>query len=601
VTSCSGSPTVCTPLWSATTGGAITASAAEGLGRIWIASEDGKLYSFSGCATSGGTCTPQWTANVGHAIDSSPAYSDGVLYIGASDGKVYAFQADCPTATCSALWSHTIGTAVKSSPTVTTGFVFVGSDTGALYAFHLPVDHLVVSPATSSVPAGSPQTFTAEGFSPSNVDQGDVTAAANFTISGGATCNLNVCTSSAPGTYTVTATYGTATGTATMTVTSTGATYVPLTPARILDTRLGIGLNNHFRSHLARTFQVTGHGGVPANATAITGNLTVTHQTTRGFLYIGPTPTDFPGSSTLNFPIADDRANGVDVALGAGGTLSITFSSQSSAATADIVFDVSGYFVPGLTGATYHPLTPARLLDTRVGKGLSGVFHPHSARVFQVTGATVPANATAVTGNLTVSLQSTNGFLYVGPNPTNDPGSSTLNFPRADDRANNVTIALGAGGTLAVTFVSSVPTATAHAIFDVTGYFTADATGATYVPVTPARLLDSRPGGVGLGGAFISHAARTFQVTGSVIPANATAVTGNLTVTLQTAFGNLYSGPVAQNFPGSSTLNFPRGDDRANGLTVALGAGGTMSVTYSASTAGQSTHAIFGVSGYFIP
>ncbi len=158
VTDCTGTPGVCTPLWTAATGGPITASAAEGLGRIWIASEDGKLYSFSNCATTGGACTPQWTANIGHAIDSSPAYSDDVLYIGASDGKVYAFQADCSTPTCTPLWSSSIGTAVKSSPTVTSGVVYVGSSDGKLYAFGLVVDHLVVTPATETIPSGASQT-----------------------------------------------------------------------------------------------------------------------------------------------------------------------------------------------------------------------------------------------------------------------------------------------------------------------------------------------------------------------------------------------------------------------------------------------------------
>jgi hypothetical protein len=39
---------------------------------------------------------------------------------------------------------------------------------------------------------------------------------------------------------------------------------------------------------------------------------------------------------------------------------------------------------------------------------------------------------------------------------------------------------------------------------------------------------------------------------------------------------------VATANPGSSTLNFPVGDNRANGVTVALGSGGTLSITYMA-------------------
>jgi hypothetical protein len=93
--------------------------------------------------------------------------------------------------------------------------------------------------------------------------------------------------------------------------------------------------------------------------------------------------------------------------------------------------------------------------------------------------------------------------------------------------------------------------------------------------------------------------ARAFQVTGGAVPGNATAVTGNLTVTQQTSAGFLFIGPVAQNNPTSSTLNFPLGDDRANGVTVALGSGGTLSVTYAAGTLGPTAHLIFDVTGYF--
>jgi len=125
-------------------------------------------------------------------------------------------------------------------------------------------------------------------------------------------------------------------------------TYFPLTPTRILDTRNSIGLGNVLVSHAARTFQVTGRGGVPANATAVTGNLTVTAQTSRGYVYLGPDPVSNPASSTLNFPVGDDRANAVTVALGAGGTLSVTYAAPTLGPTAHVIFDVTGYFTPAL-------------------------------------------------------------------------------------------------------------------------------------------------------------------------------------------------------------------------------------------------------------
>ena len=318
------------------------------------------------------------------------------------------------------------------------------------------------------------------------------------------------------------------------------ATYVALTPARLLDSRLGNGLSGTFSDGVPRTFQVTGRGGVPSNAVAVTGNLTVTNQTNAGYVFLGPNPTANPTSSTLYFPVGDNRATGVTLGLGAGGTLSATYVAGMG--TTDLVFDVTGYFVPDLTGATYVALTPARLLDSRLGNGLSGTFSDGVPRTFQVTGrGGVPSNAVAVTGNLTVTNQTWSGYVFLGPNPTANPTSSTLNFPVGDNRANEVTVALGAGGTLSATYVAGM--GTTDLVFDVTGYFVPDLTGATYVALTPARLLDSRLGN-GLSGTFSDGVPRTFQVTGrGGVPSNAVAVTGNLTVTNQTWSGYVFLGP----------------------------------------------------------
>jgi hypothetical protein len=340
---------------------------------------------------------------------------------------------------------------------------------------------------------------------------------------------------------------------------------------------------------------------VPGNATAVTGNLTVTGMTAAGFVFLGPYPMANPPSSTLNFPVGDNRANGVTVALGAGGTLSATFNGPAAGNSTHLIFDVTGYFVPDDSGATFFPLTPARLLDTRNGTGgLPGPFVMGVPQTFQVTGVGgVPAEATAVTGNLTATGMTAAGFVFLGPDPLANPPSSTLNFPVGDNRANGVTVALGGGGTLSATFNGPPPGNNTHLIFDVTGYFVPDDTGAEFVPLTPARLLDSRFGN-GLSGPFVKGVPRTFQVHGrGGVPGTAVAVTGNLTATGMTAAGFAFLGPDPIASPPSSTLNFPVGDSRANGLTVDLSATGTLSATFDGPPSGHSTHLIFDVTGYF--
>jgi hypothetical protein len=42
----------------------------------------------------------------------------------------------------------------------------------------------------------------------------------------------------------------------------------------------------------------------------------------------------------------DDRANAVTVALSGSGTLSVTYAAPTSGPTAQVIFDVTGYFTP---------------------------------------------------------------------------------------------------------------------------------------------------------------------------------------------------------------------------------------------------------------
>ena len=159
-----------------------------------------------------------------------------------------------------------------------------------------------------------------------------------------------------------------------------GATFHPLTPTRLLDTRFGNGLPAQFVTNTPRTFQVTGRGGIPANAIAVTGNLSVTGQIPgSGYAALTPAPTVNPPTSTINFPLADTRGNNVTLSLGAGGRLSAVFKGAAGAKT-HLIFDVTGYFVRNNTGSTYVPLEPVRLLNTRTGNGLPDRSRPTRRR-----------------------------------------------------------------------------------------------------------------------------------------------------------------------------------------------------------------------------
>jgi hypothetical protein len=224
---------------------------------------------------------------------------------------------------------------------------------------------------------------------------------------------------------------------------------------------------------VVRSWDVAGNEGIDPLATAVTGNLTVTGQTTRGFAAVGPAVASNPLTSTLNIPLGDVRANGLTVKLAANGSLSAVFRGTTSTASAHLIFDVTGYYVPDGTGARFVALTPGRRLDTRVAaprEGLTGPFSANIARTLVIEPYQgVPTNAIAITGNLTVVNQTRAGRLAMTTTAINLPTTSTLNFPLGDIRANGVTGPLADAGSIGLVYNSTG--GTTHLVFDLTGYF----------------------------------------------------------------------------------------------------------------------------------
>jgi hypothetical protein len=539
---------------------------------------------------------------------SSPAVANGVVYVADDAGHLHAYDADGATGcsgspkVCAPVWTFTTGAAIEDSPAVANGVVYVGSDDGKLYAFELPLDHLVLNPAKATIESGGSYAFTAHGVDVHGNSLGDLTNATTFTVSGGGSCdvvNYAYCTATVAGAHTVTGTIGTVNGNikGTATLNVTGFPYHPVTPARVLDTRKAIGLSGKLKAGIPRTFQVSGHAGVPAGAVAVTGNATVVNSSAASSIYLGPVAIAKPKTYTMSFNKGQIANRGVTLALSPSGALSVTYMAASG--TTDLVLDISGYFSAGTGGDTYHPLTPARLLDTRTGNGLTGKLKANTPRTFKIWGrGGVPKTAKAVTGNVTV-VNSTNAWaIYLGPAPVTKPGASTINFLTGQIAGNSLTVALSSSGTLSATYMSGSGNTT-DLVFDVTGFYTADSSGTRYVPLTPASLLDTRTG-VGMSGKFSANSPRTFTVRGHAgVPTTATGITGVVSVTGQTAPWALGVGPTPATKPTTSALNFLKGDVCSNGVTVALSSTGTLSLTYMAG-AGNKTDVVLYVTGYFV-
>jgi hypothetical protein len=381
-----------------------------------------------------------------------------------------------------------------------------------------------------------------------------------------------------------------------------GATFVPITPVRVLDTRSNLGLSGQFTANVARSLTIGGVAGIPAAAVAVTGNLTVTGQNASGFLAVTQALDNNPSTSTLNFPLGDTRANNITAPLATNRTLAIVYRAAAGKKT-HAILDITGYFLNGDSGATYTTVLPDRSLDTRSGiGGLSGPFVRGQVRTWAVAGRNgIDPNAIAVTGNLTITSQTAAGLVAVGPTVASNPTTSSLNAPMGDTRANGITVRLAAGNLQAV-FGSQTAGATAHVIFDVTGYYLPGTSGARFVPVTPGRRLDTRVAAPyeGLTGAFVANTARTLVVTPHQgVPNNATAIAGNLTVVSQTRAGYVAMTQTATSSPVNSTINFPIGDTRANGVTGPLAPAGSAGLVYETLTNTGSTHLILDITGYF--
>ena len=234
------------------------------------------------------------------------------------------------------------------------------------------------------------------------------------------------------------------------------------------------GLTGRLSNGVPARFYVTGFG-IPATAQAVTANITVTGQTSAGYPFVGPVNMANPTSSSINVPKGDTRANNATIRIGGFGQLSATWKGSAGSST-HLIVDVTGYFVPGPSGATYVPLTPVRLLDTRFGTGLAGPFVNGVPRTLAVAGVGgIPATDTiGLTGNLTATQSSVAGYVFVGPTPVAHPTSSTINFPQGDTRANGIAVAIANGTSISGVFTktsSSVALEATDLILDVTGYF----------------------------------------------------------------------------------------------------------------------------------
>jgi len=356
-----------------------------------------------------------------------------------------------------------------------------------------------------------------------------------------------------------------------------GTRFVPITPSRVLDTRIGFGRSGTTRPTAGEVVevQVTGNGGVPsiAGIEALALTVTATQSTAAGFVTAWPTGTARPNTSSLNLDRPDQTiANQVIVLAGTGGRVSLYTEAGTH-----LIVDVAGYYerppTVDILGARissagrFRSLTPARLLDSRSGVGRAGTTRLGDGEVveLQVVGrGGVPTGASAVDLVVTATDNAAPGFVTAWPTGSPRPNASNLNLDsQGQTIAGHVLVPVGAGGKVSL-FVERGT----HLLADVNGWFT-DQTflpgrDGLFVPVSQVRLLDTRSG------SQIPGPGRPAPV---VIPVDPdyfiSGVVGNATLTQSTGSGYLTLWPSSEAQPNASNLNLDAaGQTRANLATT---------------------------------
>lgn len=380
---------------------------------------------------------------------------------------------------------------------------------------------------------------------------------------------------------------------------SSGSTlrFVPVSPCRVGDTRLGSGgvMNApSFQANETRDVPIPSSPcGIPASAKAYSLNITVVPIDPLSFLTTWQSGQPRPLVSTLNSFHGGVVANAAIVPAGTNGSISVYATNRT-----DVIIDINGYFDNTTAGNSYayFTTTPCRVADTRNGSGFSGLFGPPSltagaTRNFPLSsGACSVPVAGAYSLNATVVPPGQLGFLTLWSAGAARPNASTLNSFDGAIVSNAAIVPASAGQ------ISAFASNNTDLILDLNGYFgTPGIIGELYFnAVTPCRVADTREAGQGAP-VMAAQETRNFGVVGTCgIPADAKAYSMNVTVVPPAGLSFLTLWPAGQTKPFVSTLNSFLGRVVANAAIVPAGTGGQVSVFVT-----DQTHVILDINGYF--
>jgi hypothetical protein len=279
-------------------------------------------------------------------------------------------------------------------------------------------------------------------------------------------------------------------------------------------------------------------------------------------------------------------------------------------------------------GGEYHPLTPARVFDSRPGiavndptPGPRAIAGPGATFDIQLLGLggipNAPADVLGVVANVTVTEPTSTGYLNAYGKDAPAGTAAVINFVAGQTVPNLAIVRPGAEGKLTIKLAAG--TGTAHVVVDVFGWFStsasADLTGARLEPVTPGRILDTRSGWNRASatplnpGEFLTLPIRgvdaTEPATTDIVPDNANIVgvvlnmagVNNVAGSANTHLSVIPSNLAAGAAPTTANLNLARGQVKSNMVIVPLDpSDGSIRVYNNSGT----THVVLDVVGYLV-
>jgi hypothetical protein len=307
----------------------------------------------------------------------------------------------------------------------------------------------------------------------------------------------------------------------------------------------------------ARTIQridLASHVAADASAAAL--NLTMVSPAADGYVTAWPCDQPQPATSNVNAARGMTRAAHAVVDLSADRAICV----YAHVAT-NLVVDVNGWYVPSPSaGLGFHPIEAQRIVDTR---SPSRRFAAGEMRRIPV-----PAGASAIAANITVTDPQSAGFVTVYPCGTRLPTVSSVNVAAGETAANLVQVGVAGGEVCVYSYMRT------HVVIDLVGTYDTAADGLRYQSVAPTRVADTRTG-VGTVQGMIAFDGRGFGVFAAqapvalpMVPPNVRAVMTSMVVisTRDAGWGVISScrDDVARAPSSTSTLNYSVGGVVAN-------------------------------------